>query len=75
MSNYKKWMIWGPVSLIFIGAGLCFAIEAGILKYKNPESGDWIWFGTFALIIFNTGMSLLGNSVYYRVKHYLEKRK
>ena len=74
MSNYTKWMLLEPISLVLIGAGSCFCIEAAFLKHGAPESSSWIWYGTGALIVLNSGFSLLGHAVFLKVKDYLEKK-
>ena len=74
MSNYTKWMLLSPISLILIGAGVCFSIEAAFVKHSEPDSSTWIWYGTGALIVLNSGFSLLGQAVFIRVKDYLEKK-
>ncbi|MEL7146488.1 MAG: hypothetical protein AAFO69_08985 [Bacteroidota bacterium] len=74
MSNYTKWMLLSPISLILIGAGICFCIESAFLKHDNPASNSWIWYGTGALIVLNSGFSLLGHAVFIKVKDYLERR-
>ena len=48
-----------------VGGGLSMAIYAGTNK-ANHQS--WFWFGTLALIIFNSGFSVFGDAVAKRVK-------
>lgn len=68
MTNYKKWLILAPISLILTGAGLSFAIEAGFEKHSQTSS-EWIVYGTIALVVFNSGLCLLAQSVIYRIRH------
>ncbi|WP_425391652.1 hypothetical protein [Ekhidna sp.] len=75
MSHFKKWMLLGPTSVILTGAGLCFAIEAAFIKHSENGGNEWIWYGTGALIVFNAGISLFGDAMHARMKHYLENRK
>ncbi len=61
MNKHKKlWMILAPTGLILIGAGLCMAIDAGFEKQNNRP---FVLYGTFALIIFNSGISIFGRAV------------
>lgn len=74
MSNNKKWRLLAPVSLVLIGAGVCFCIEVAFLKHSQPDSWHWIAYGTGALIVLNAGFSLLGHAVFIKVKDYMEQR-
>jgi hypothetical protein len=61
-----KQYIWqAPIGLIFIGAGLSMAIEAGNLKANHHE---WFWLGTFSLIIFNSGLCIFGDAIVKRIR-------
>lgn len=73
-SNYFKWLVFGGLGLALTGAGLCFAIEAAFIKHQQ-EGSSWIWLGTGALIVFNSGLGLIGEANYCRFKYFLEKRE
>jgi hypothetical protein len=63
ISHKRRWW-WQSVSgLLLTGAGLSMAIEAGIRKAGGE---DWIIAGTLALIIFQTGICLVADSVRFR---------
>lgn len=64
----RKWLIFSILGLILIGAGLSLAIDAGFYRMQNPEGLNWIYYGTFALIVFNSGICCFGQGVIYRVK-------
>lgn len=59
-SSKTKWLLFSSSGLMLVGLGLSMAIDAGFKKY-NGES--WFLYGTFALIIFNSGISLFGQAV------------
>ena len=73
MNNYTKWLVLGGLGLALTGAGLCFAIEAAFVKHEGNNT-DWIWLGTGALIVFNSGLGVIGEANFARVKHWVEKR-
>lgn len=72
--HLNLWLIYCISGLIVIGAGLSVFGEALALKMSNAETSTWFWWGTAALIIFNSGIALFGNGVKHRV-HYERNRK
>ena len=56
MKNNMKWILQASLGLILTGSGLSLAIDAGITK---SQGGDWFFYGTGALIIFNAGLCLV----------------
>lgn len=73
---YKKWMIYAPLGLIFIGAGLSMVTEASFLKQSDVPFWDWFAFGTLSLVIFNTGICIFGQAIIFRIKYeILNKQK
>ena len=58
-----KWYFCSVVGLCLIGAGLCFFGEALIMKINNDS---YFWWGTLSLVIFNTGVCLVGHAVYLK---------
>jgi hypothetical protein len=64
--NYKNWLIQAPVGLATIGFGACLIAEAAMSKYSG---GSWFWYGTLALVVFNSGMCVFGNSILHRVRY------
>ncbi len=63
--HYKRWLIISPLSLILIGTGLSMAIDAG---FEKASGGSWIVYGTIALIVFNSGICLLGAAIIHKIK-------
>ncbi|MEM6644222.1 MAG: hypothetical protein AAF616_14675 [Bacteroidota bacterium] len=74
MSHFLKWFLLGGLGLALTGAGLCFAIEAAFIKHQEGAGNEWIWLGTGALIVFNSGISIVGHAGQYRMRHWLEQR-
>lgn len=68
MSTRTKWLILAPVSLLFVGAGLCVVDEAGHLKHTGAPFQQWFLLGTYGLILVNGGLSLFGQAVRFRVQ-------
>ena len=60
MSPKMKWLTYSATGLALTGGGLSLAIDARFKKYAGE---DWFLYGTFALIIFNSGLSLFGQAV------------
>ena len=71
MSNkhYKRWLIQAPVGLTVIGFGACLIAEAAMLKYSGAATWDWVLYGTVALVVFNSGLSLFGDSIIHRIRY------
>jgi hypothetical protein len=63
--NYKNWLIQAPLGLSIIGFGACLIAEAAMVKYAG---GSWFWYGTLALVVFNSGLCIFGNSILHRVR-------
>ena len=62
-----KWYLFSISGLIFVGAGLCIFGEAIIQKINH---NNYFWYGTLSLVVFNTGISLIGNAIHIRLlKH------
>ena len=64
-THKKKWLLLAPIGLVLVGAGLSMAIDAGSVK---ANSGNWFWYGTAALIIFNSGLCIFGTAIIEKVK-------
>jgi len=48
--------------------------EALAIKISGAETLTWFWWGTAALVVFNSGVSLVGNGIKHRVHFEIEKR-
>ncbi|MHA8067380.1 hypothetical protein V7S76_11970 [Aquirufa sp. ROCK2-A2] len=58
-----KWLVQSAGGLILTGAGLSLAIDAGISKMQG---GEWFWYGTTSLIIFQAGLCFVIDSVRHK---------
>ena len=56
MQNKTRWIIQASLGLLLTGAGISTAIDAGLTKLQG---GDWFFYGTGALVIFNAGLCLV----------------
>jgi hypothetical protein len=58
-----RWLFRAIGGLLLTGSGLSMAIDAGITK---QEGGAWFGYGTIALIVFQSGLCLMIDSVRFR---------
>jgi high-affinity Fe2+/Pb2+ permease len=56
MQNKTKWVLQASLGLLLTGAGLSMAIDAGLIKFQG---GNYFYYGTFALIVFQAGLCLV----------------
>jgi hypothetical protein len=56
MKNKTRWILQATSGLLLTGSGLSMSIDAGITKLHG---GDWFFYGTGALIIFQAGLCLV----------------
>lgn len=66
MKKYKsqiRWVLQAAFGLILTGSGLSLAIDAGMTKLAG---GEWFWYGTGALIVFQAGLCLVIDSTRFR---------
>ena len=59
----KRWIIQAVSGLLLTGSGLSTAIDAGISK---SQGGEWFWYGTGALVVFQAGLCLVIDSTRFR---------
>ncbi len=69
----KRWLIFAPLGLVLVGAGLSMAIDAGFYRMNGAATINWILYGTGALIVFNTGLSFFGQGIIEKINHDQEK--
>jgi hypothetical protein len=65
VSSNKRWCIQAVARLLLTGSGLSMAIDAGLSKMQG---GNWFWYGTMALIVFQSGLCLVVDSVRFKNK-------
>jgi hypothetical protein len=66
---YKRWLIQSPIALMVVGFGACLVAEAAMVKYDGAPTWDWVSYGTLALVVLNSGLSLLGDAVLWRMRY------
>ncbi|MFT5953810.1 MAG: putative Na+-dependent transporter [Cyclobacteriaceae bacterium] len=67
--HYRRWLIQAPIALTIIGLGACLIAEAAMLKAAQSPTLSWVGYGTIALIVFNSGISLFGDAILHRVRY------
>lgn len=63
--NRKRWFFQSVMGLLLTGAGLSACIDAGLVKLQG---GHWFWYGTVSLLIFQSGLCLLIDSLRYKIR-------
>ena len=63
--NKVRWLLQAVLGLLCTGAGLSMAIDAGLIKLQH---GNWFWYGTFSLLVFQAGLCLMIDSLRYKIK-------
>jgi hypothetical protein len=51
-----RWVLQATSGLLLTGSGLSLAIDAGMNKMQG---GEWFWYGTAALVVFQAGLCLV----------------
>ncbi|NOK79045.1 MAG: hypothetical protein GFH24_608434n2 [Chloroflexi bacterium AL-N5] len=67
MSHKQRWLIFSPLGLALIGFGasmLGYSIE---LKTLGADTVTWFIWGTFSLIVLNSGVAVFGEAVKHRL--------
>lgn len=60
-----KWLVQSITGLVFTGAGLSVCIDAGLEKLQGHS---WFLSGTIGLIIFQTGLCLMIDSLVAKMR-------
>jgi hypothetical protein len=63
--NLRQWLVRAVSGLILTGAGLCMSIDAGFVR---SGGGDWFLYGTFSLVVFQSGLCLMIDSIRFRMQ-------
>ena len=61
----KRW-IYSVTGLLFLGFGLSLLGEAIIYKFNNDF--NWFYYGTAALVVFNSGIAFVGEAIVLKGK-------
>lgn len=72
---YRRWLLRAPVGLVLIGFGACLIAEAAMDKYDGAPTWQWVAYGTLALVVFNSGLSIFGDSILQRTRYERAKEK
>ena len=72
MTSRVKWLVFSPLGLALIGFGLTLVTDAARAKSAGEP---WFWYGTLALVVFNTGVVFFGEGVKNAVLVSLESKQ
>ncbi|MEQ8705882.1 MAG: hypothetical protein RIC19_18280 [Phaeodactylibacter sp.] len=72
---YRRWLLRAPAGLVLIGFGACLIAEAAMDKYEGVPTWEWVAYGTIALVVFNSGLSIFGDSILQRVRYERAREK
>lgn len=72
---YRRWLLQAPLGLVLIGFGACLIAEAAMAKYSGAATLNWVGYGTIALVVFNSGLSVFGDAILQRVRYERELEK
>jgi hypothetical protein len=67
--HLRRWRIQAPTGLVLVGLGACLIAEAAHLKFGGGDTATWVAAGTAALVVFNSGLCLFGDSILHRVRY------
>jgi hypothetical protein len=62
-NRHLRWLLQSVGGLLLTGAGMSMAIDAGFQKFQG---NSWVLYGTAALIVFQSGLCLVADSVRFR---------
>jgi hypothetical protein len=74
-SYYKKWMIFAPIGLLLIGAGMCVFGTAFTKMQHNAGFMEWFLWGTASLVMINGGLCFFGSAIKYSILHELARKR
>lgn len=72
--QYRSWLVKAPLGLVLTGLGASLIGEATVRKHSGTPASNWIGFGTLALTVFNSGLSILADAAKHRA-HYERLRE
>lgn len=67
--QYRHWLIKAPLGLVLTGFGASLVSAAAIRKQAHAPTLEWVAYGTVALSVFNSGLSILADAAKHRA-HY-----
>ena len=64
--QYRSWLVKAPLGLVLTGFGASLIGAATVRKHDGAPAPEWIAFGTLALTVFNSGLSILADAAKHR---------
>ncbi len=64
--QYRAWLTKAPLGLVLTGLGACLVSEAAMRKFSGDPRRPWVAYGTIALTVFNSGLSILADAAKHR---------
>lgn len=73
MTNNRKkyfypWLIRGGSGAVLFGSGICATIEVAFLRHDGVAFIKWFVLGTISLAFMVAGISLIADSVRFKIK-------
>lgn len=72
---YRRWLLRAPIGLVLTGFGACLIAEAAMDKFEGAPTLHWVLYGTLALVVFNSGLSIFGDAILQRVRYESTREK
>jgi hypothetical protein len=74
--RYIRWIIFAPLGMILVGAGLCvYGFAHKLWLDSQTPTMDWVVFGTLSLALVNAGLAFIGEAVRNKILYDLKKRR
>lgn len=67
-----QWWLFSVAALSTVGAGVSILGEA--IRIRTLNLDGWFTWGTLGLVVLNTGLCLLGQAIYLKVKINLKEQ-
>ena len=67
MNDRTRWLFFSPLGLVLIGLGASLLGHSIELKTLGANLITWFWWGTFSLIVLNSGVAVFAEGVKARV--------
>ena len=59
---YQRWLLQAPLGLVLVGLGLSLVADAALYKFQGAATWNWVAYGTVALVVFNSGLCIFGDT-------------
>ena len=73
--HFTKMILFAPLGMMLVGAGLCIFAEAHEMKVKGEIFINWFCWGTGSLVLINAGLAFIGEAVKSKVMLELRKKR